>query len=360
MHDWLCDSKNRNWVLILDNINDTHFLVDAQLGDPDRVPRLLREYLPQSQNGSILITSRNREAALKLVEQSDIIAVEPMDEAQALALFEKKLGKQGESQDVAELAAALEFMPLAIVQAAAYISQRAPRCSVRQYLEEFQKSDRKKTSLLNYEGGQLRRDWEAKNSIIITWQISFDYIRQTRLSAANLLSLMSFFDHQGIPEALLRNQTKQGNAGQAQRGRSGNDDTDDDEDSESQSSVSDEFEDDVLALRNYSFIFVNKDTTTFEMHGLVQIATRKWLEANGQLEKWKQQYIKNHYVEFPTGEFQNWKKCQALFPHAKSAATQRPEEQVSLIEWASLLYKAVSYACEKEMELRRRSCRLSR
>ena len=130
---------------------------------------------------------------MELVEQSDIIAIEPMDEAHALALFEKKLGKQGESQDVAELAAALEFMPLAIVQAAAYISQRAPRCSVRQYLEEFQKSDRKKTSLLNYEGGQLRRDREAKNSIIITWQISFDYIRQTRLSAADLLSLMSFF-----------------------------------------------------------------------------------------------------------------------------------------------------------------------
>jgi hypothetical protein len=44
----------------------------------------------------ILITSRSRAAALKMVEQSDIIAVEPMDEAHALALF-KKLGKQGES-----------------------------------------------------------------------------------------------------------------------------------------------------------------------------------------------------------------------------------------------------------------------
>jgi hypothetical protein len=155
--------------------------------------------VPQSQNGSILITSRSREAALKLIEPSDIITVEPMDEAHALALFKKKLGKQSESQDVAELAAALEFMPLAIAQAAAYISQRAPRYSVQQYLEEFRKSDRKKTSLLNHEGGQLRRDREANNSIIITWQISFDYILQTRPSAADLLSLMSFFDRQGIP-----------------------------------------------------------------------------------------------------------------------------------------------------------------
>jgi hypothetical protein len=150
------------------------------------------------------MTTRSREVALMLVEQSDIIEVEPMDEAHAMALFAKKLGIQGDSKDIAELAAALEFMPLAIVQAAAYIAQRAPRCSVQQYLEEFRKSDRKKTSLLNHECGHLRRDWEAKNSIITTWEISFDYIHQARPSAADLLSLMSFFDRQGIPGALVR------------------------------------------------------------------------------------------------------------------------------------------------------------
>src|SRR5947207_12679858 len=209
-----------------------------------------------------------------------------MDEAQALALFEKKLGKQYKSQNVAELAAALEFMPLAIVQAAVYISQRAPRCSVRQYLKEFQKSNHKKISLLNYEGGRLRRDREAKNSIIITWQISFDYILQTKPSAADLLSLMSFFDRQGIPEALLQNRTEQGNARQGQRGRTRSDNADDDEDSELQSSVNDEFEDDVLTLRNFSFISISADITTFEMHRLVQLSLRRWLEANKQLNKW--------------------------------------------------------------------------
>ncbi|KAL2048196.1 hypothetical protein N7G274_000107 [Stereocaulon virgatum] len=110
----------------------------------------------------------------------------------ALSLFEKKLGPLDQGDDTAELAAALEYMPLAIVQAAAYISQRAPRCSVQRHLEDYRKSDGKKTSLLNYEGGQLRRDWQAQNSIIITWQISFEYIHQSWPSAADLLSLMSF------------------------------------------------------------------------------------------------------------------------------------------------------------------------
>lgn len=88
-------------------------------------------------------------------------------------------------------------MPLALVQAAAYIQKQAPDYSVQRYLEEFRRSNKRKTSLLNQEAGHLRRDGEAKNSIIITWQISFEHVQSTRRSAANLLSLMSHFDRQG-------------------------------------------------------------------------------------------------------------------------------------------------------------------
>jgi len=283
---------------------------------------------------------------LTLVEQRDIIEVRAMEQPDALALFKKKLGNQSESQDIAKLAQALEFMPLAIVQAASYISDPDRQCSVQQYLEKFRKSDLKKTSLLNHEGGQLRRDPEAKNSVIITWQISFEHLREARASAADLLSLMSFFDRQGIPKALLQNRIEQGNSQQNRRG-SRSDGTDDDEDSESHSSESDEFKEDIIQLRKYSFIYISADGATFEMHGLVQLATRKWLKANGQLEEWKQQFIKNLNAELPTGDYENWAKCQALFPHAKSAAAQRPEERESLTEWASVLYKAARYAWRK-------------
>jgi hypothetical protein len=356
VHDWLSNKRKGKWLLILDNVDDAGFLLkarstgqDVQTNDLDSInTRPLVSYLPQCQHGSILITARSRSAALKLVEQRNIIAVEPMNKADAVALLQKKLAVQKtlteevDSEDVSELAAALEFMPLAIVQAAAYISQRTPRCSVRQYLDNFQKSERKRTSLLDYEGGELRRDYEAKNSIIITWQISFDHIREIRRSAADLLSLMSFFDRQGIPESLLRNRGKQRET-KEDHGRK-EDKNDDDNDDTSQLSICDEFDDDVMALRNYSFIYVNADGTTFEMHGLVQLATRKWLEAHGEGERWKGQFIRNLYITFPTGEYENWTVCQALFPHAKSASGQQPKEQDSLIDWASIVYKAAWYA----------------
>jgi hypothetical protein len=351
VHDWLHEGKRGKWVLILDNIDDARFLLDidtqGKASSPDGTDlRPLRDYLPQSQNGSILITSRSEEAALELVEKSDIIKVEPMDGAHAVTLFEKKLGEPNDCKDTVELVAALEYMPLAIVQAAAYISQRAPWCSVTQYLEDFRKSDRKRTSLLNYEGGKLRRDKEASSSIIVTWQISFNHIQQTRSSAADLLSLMSFFDRQGMPESLLRYRPQQEHAQQKQS----NDiehDSDDDEDDESLSIEKDEFVDDVLTLRNFSFISVNADGTTFEMHRLVQLAMRTWLEANGQLERWKQQFIRNLCKEFPNGEHETWGTCQALFPHAESAAEQQPKETSSLVEWATLLYYAARYSWKK-------------
>ena len=210
---------------------------------------------------------------------------------------------------------------------------------------------------MNQEAGHLRRDQEAKNSIIITWQISFDHILQVRTSAADLLSLMSFFDRQGIPETLLN--TKDDADLVVQGADAGNDESvedgedtiynkdgdrqnDCDENSLSESSIDDEFEIDILTLRNYSFITASVDGT-LEMHGLVQLAIRKWLATRGQFEKWKQKFVKNLYAEFPTGNYENWTKCQTLFLHVKSAEAQPRVVEDSLWEWAVILSRAAYY-----------------
>ena len=355
VHDWLCDEKKGKWALILDNVDDAGFLVAPSTDQDGHTnsresgnSRSLVSYLPQCSHGSILITTRSEDEALKLVEPRDIITVEPMSIQDALALFENKLrGDDNGSDDgnvAVELLVALELMPLAIVQAAAYILRRRPRYSVREYFRDFLRDDRKRTSLLDFNGKQLRRDREAKNSIIITWQISFDHILAIRPSAADLLSLMSFFDRQGIPDTLLQNRSQQTETVLSDYVDTDTSYSDDDEDGTSKSSVSDGFEEDVSVLRNYSFISINTNGTSFEMHGLVQLAMRKWLEAHGQIERWKRQFIKNLDAELSTGEYENWESCQALFPHAQSAAAQKPKEQDSLLDWASVLYKAAWYA----------------
>jgi tetratricopeptide (TPR) repeat protein len=319
VHDWLRDRKNGRWLLVLDNADDATVLSLTDSGSGLR--QHLSRYLPSSRHGTVLITSRTKRAAVQVVEDRDIILIEPMHDAAARALLHKKLRDvDKEDNSIATLATTLDRMPLALVQAAAYIRERAPRYSVRQYIEEYWQSDRRKTSLLNQEAGHLRRDAAASNSVLITWQISFDHIRSTRQSAAGLLSLMSFFDRQGIQEALLRSQS---------------------------SAADDRFEEDVLALRDYSFIRVTREASTFEMHSLVQLAMRAWLENEGQLDKWREQFISNLCAELPTGEFKDWEKCQALFPHARAALVQQPKSRESRKEWALLLYKAAWYAWQR-------------
>jgi hypothetical protein len=158
VHDWLRDEKNGRWLLVLDNADDAGVL-SAQASDSSSEGALqhhLLRYLPPGRHGSVLMTSRTRRAAMQLVEDSDIIPIEPMDNAAAHALLYKKLGDKGErsgkDNSIAELAAALDHMPVALVQAAAYIRQRAPRCSVQQYLKEYRQSDSRATSLLNQGG----------------------------------------------------------------------------------------------------------------------------------------------------------------------------------------------------------------
>jgi hypothetical protein len=100
VHDWLRDEKKGSWVFILDKVDNAGFLVDeagslAAIGPgsdgqasnrehADLRPLLL--YLPYYDHGSILMTSRIRRKALKLVEKAGFIAVGPMNKKDAISV----------------------------------------------------------------------------------------------------------------------------------------------------------------------------------------------------------------------------------------------------------------------------------
>lgn len=102
-------------------------------------------------------------------------------------------------------------------------------------------------------------------------------------------------------------------------------------------SANDNFETDVITLRNFSFITADEDEVRFGMHRLVQVATLQWLRAQNVCGPWRHQFLVRLSAELPGGEYENWGKCQALFPHALSVSTQRPTTNDSVKEWASIL-----------------------
>ncbi|KAK3368303.1 P-loop containing nucleoside triphosphate hydrolase protein [Podospora didyma] len=359
MYSWLSNERNGRWIMILDSADNRDVLYNANSSPSptssdahDR--RSFATYLPQSRNGSIIVTTRNRDLAFKLTgRRQNMIDVGPMAQTDALTLLEKKLGSPASLDVAADLVKALDLVPLAISQAAAYIQARAPRTSLEKYLAEFRENERKRARLLGYDGGDLRRDGGASNAILTTWQISFDHIRSKRRTAADLLSLMSFFDRQGIPGWVLKpprattDTARVQNidlAGVGESDASG-DATDDgiDDDADVDDALDDGFEDDVAMLRDYCLIAVDVNGDEFEMHGLVQLSTKRWLEASGQLGAFIQQYIERIATSFPIGDYENWATCRELFAHAQMAVNYQPSEDI-METWATLLYNGGWYA----------------
>ncbi|KFY77721.1 hypothetical protein V498_09277 [Pseudogymnoascus sp. VKM F-4517 (FW-2822)] len=331
VYNWLSDEANGQWHVILDNIDDGSVFfgsndLDRGVSPHDQAADSrppLETFLPQSPNGSILITSRNLTAANNLIGTfGKPILVEPMEGKDSVNLLKTKIPLEKSSEaDLKELAQALEGIPLAITHAAAYIRSR-PRVTVSIYLSLFQESEANQTSLLNNNDTKdLRRDHSIRHAVITTWQISFDQIQVTWPEAAKLLSLMAMFDRQGIPESILYDG----------RGRL-------------------QFEDAVAPLTSFSLIKAQNTKPEqqvgehlFEMHDLVHLATRKWLEVQMQVGMWQKASLRIMAGAFPSGQHETWAACRVLLPHAQKVLGYVVEEMDATLDRARIANNIVWY-----------------
>ncbi|KAK4905121.1 hypothetical protein LTR49_025549 [Elasticomyces elasticus] len=163
----LRDESKGKWLIVLDNADDVVFVLEppATTGEAQLAHRCI-DYIPTCNHGSVIITTRSKGKALKLVYESEMIDVLPMGEGEAETLLKSKLGRS--SKDTRELVLALDCMPLSISQAAAYIRERPPPCSVQQYREETEQSRAARTSLLRWDGPPPSGDAEASSSVLLT------------------------------------------------------------------------------------------------------------------------------------------------------------------------------------------------
>lgn len=336
---WLSDEANGPWLMVLDNVDDDNvfFSLENSIGEVIQhnkgISRQqpLESFIPQSTNGSILVTSRSSTAARNLVgDFGEIITVEPMTDSEALALLKTKIPFSGSSiEDAKELVQDLEGIPLAITQAAAYIRNRE-RVTISAYLQRFRESQANQATLLNYNDAKdLRRDHSTRHPMLFTWQITFEQIRKTTSSALDLMALMSMFDRQAIPECLLHNGTDRL-----------------------------QFEDAVAPLLCFSLIRQQAEGGSFEMHRLVQLSTRKWLESNRTLQKWISEALRTMATVFPSGDYDTWSFCQMLISHSKEVLRFEAVDEDDILNRAVIGSKTGWYlACRNDINTGERMVR---
>ena len=74
---------------------------------------------------------------------------------------------------------------------------------VCEYLHLLDKSDQDLIDLLSEQFETVGRDSETRRAVAETWILSFEEIQRQNAFAADLLSLMSFFNRQAIPTEFL-------------------------------------------------------------------------------------------------------------------------------------------------------------
>jgi GTPase SAR1 family protein len=244
VQEYLSKESAGQWLLVFDNADD----IDMWIDRPGEESGRLKEYLPSSHKGCIVFTTRDRKAAVKLAHQN-IVEVREMDENLATQLLQRCLVKQdliNHEQHTKALLQQLTCLPLAIIQAAAYINENG--MALGDYLSLLDEQEEEVIDLLSEEFEDEGRYRSAKNPVATTWLISFEQIRQRDSLAAEYLSFMACVDAKDIPQSLLP-------PGPSRKKEM----------------------DAIGTLHAYLFINKRSEDLSLDLHCLVYLATRNWL-----------------------------------------------------------------------------------
>ncbi|KXX74722.1 Kinesin light chain 3 [Madurella mycetomatis] len=269
---WLERKDQGRWLMVIDNADDMRLffdnLADSSKGDGTStyVGRLAR-YIPECAHGCVLVTTRNKQAALSLAPGNLPIEVGKMDNIESETLLRTKLKEHPTSK---------EFI------------------SVSEYLELLDDSDQNLVDLLSEEFETVGRDSETPRAVAETWILSFEQIQWQNALATDLLSLMSLFDRQAIPSEFLTHYYNRQN-GQEQRGKL-------------------PLTRALGVLKAFSFATEDRDHK-YDLHQLVQLVIRRWLIKRGKISQFAEEALIVVSQAYPYGNYESRGICSAYLPH---------------------------------------------
>ncbi|PYI09862.1 hypothetical protein BO78DRAFT_362418 [Aspergillus sclerotiicarbonarius CBS 121057] len=288
--EWFESDASGRWLIVLDNADDH----DVWYGS-DR----LVDLLPRSKNGTILLTTRDKRVGLDFTGSSSrMLLLDRLNTDHAQDLLASKLESPSSLEAARDLVEELAGVPLAIVQAAAFMQHNS--IDAGEYLQLYRESPQWQMDLVSedFEDG-IRDQGSNKNPIATTWFISFEYIGRNFPAAGDMLKRMSLLESQAIPVFLVFTSER----------------------------LSPELVKALGTLQAFSLITPSaleagtptKGQGTYDMHRLVRLAMRNWLGQNHELQRWMASTLKIVSQKFPSFDDLGWRvmdSCIACMPHA--------------------------------------------
>ena len=295
VRQYLSSDNAGKWLLIVDNADDSNLLFGG-----GQQAQGLADFLPQSETGFILFTTRYQEIAVRL--ESDVVEVKEMNNQEAISFLGKSLVSNSVARNqvlyneaiATELLEELAHLPLAIAQAAAYLS-RNNTLSISGYLQLLRDTEQGLIHLLSqefrdstrYRDNTRYRDKTVENAVAKTWLVSFNQIRDHDVVAADLLSFISCIESKAIPRSILPSVQPKERIVQA-----------------------------IGTLCGYSFIADRGHQDMYDTHRLVHLAIGKWIENDDNMVTTMEKAIQHIAVIFPTVDFANQALCRKYLTHA--------------------------------------------
>jgi tetratricopeptide (TPR) repeat protein len=272
------------WLLIVDNADDMALL----FGSSDS-PGGMSQYLPESELGVTLLTTRFREIAV-LFAGNSVTKLQEMHLQEATSLLEKSLIQRDSHQDRGETEQLLEelnYLPLAITQAVAYMN--TADISISKYLSLLRGTKSDVINLLGRQFHDSTRYSGSQNAVATTWLISFQQIHRTDEAAADLLSFISCIEPKAISQSLLADFGSEEQIVHA-----------------------------IGTLCGYAFL-AERDDASYDMHSLVHLATQVWVQEQGFTKQTMERAVRHLAGAFPSNDYTNRKLWRIFLPHSLRA-----------------------------------------
>lgn len=204
LENWFKISKR--WLLVVDNADcyRDFYDPDVKVDDSDTLAKYLPGVEPHYKR--VLFTSRDIDLGEQLANAESIV-VDRLSDAESsdllcrnIASGRRRKGKSNNNEiheeDVRELLAILDYLPLAIIHAASFIKKT--HMSVKDYMLKLQKSDDDLISYLEQLGSPTRPNSSSPRSVVRTWLRSFTLVLTKNEKAAHLFCLMACMDRNTI------------------------------------------------------------------------------------------------------------------------------------------------------------------
>ena len=251
---WLKAKLKTPWLMIIDNADE----MDMFSAEPTALN--LARYIPDCPHGAILVTTRNKQVGIRVTRGRGLVEVPSMDLRDCEQLISQIIpGSDIGSNEMRKLVETMDYLPLAISQAAAFMQENF--ISIAEYLEIYASEEKLLVERLSYSFSSEGRDDDLPSAVATTWIISFDRVRATNPRAADLMSLMAFLDRQAIPESMVQGQ----DASEIMMARA--------------------------TLIAFSLVTYDGRVHTYEMHRLVQMVMRRWLQTSGTADEWSRKAL---------------------------------------------------------------------